>query len=289
LSALYARVPGSVKRTDITNIVFAPKRSLFFNHIRNTEAEMRPVDCQELYRDGRHYDLYNSFYNPDIEFYVNRARAGGGPVLELACGTGRLTIPIARAGLTITGLDVSPGMLARAREKSANVTSAIEWIHGDCRDFHLGRRFPFILFAFNAIAHLHTFEEIKSFFNCVREHLAPGGSFVLDHFNPNLYMLTRNSDSKYHVYSYDDPDGNGEVSVSENNAYHRDTQVNHITWYIKIGEDKPYSVPLNMRIFFPQELDALLRYNGFEIVEKYGDFDEAPFTTDSPRQVFVCR
>ncbi|KKM72502.1 hypothetical protein LCGC14_1419870 [marine sediment metagenome] len=86
------------------------------------------------------------------------------------------------------------------------------------------------------------------------------------------------------------PNGKGTVTITENNVYDRASQVNRIKWYFKISNQPRESVyELNMRMFFPQELDALLRYNGFRIEAKYGDYDKTPFTSESPKQLIVCR
>ena len=110
-----------------------------------------------LYRDGRHYDALNSFLVADIPFYEEEARKAGGLVLELACGTGRLTIPIARSGVEIVGLDLSASMLAHARTKAKALGVDIEFVEGDCRSFDLGRKFALIFMAFNSMQHLHDY------------------------------------------------------------------------------------------------------------------------------------
>ena len=77
-----------------------------------------------LYREGRHYDLLNADVVADIPFYLEEARRAGGPVLELACGTGRLTIPIAQTGVEVVGLDQSASMLAHLRTKARQAVTS---------------------------------------------------------------------------------------------------------------------------------------------------------------------
>ena len=112
---------------------------------------MRSVDCEGLYSDGRHYDLGNKGQVADIPFYLKQIDKYGGPVLELACGTGRITIPVAKKGIQITGLDVSTAMLAHARRKSRAEGLQIDWVEADCRDFSLDERFSLVFFPFNSI------------------------------------------------------------------------------------------------------------------------------------------
>jgi SAM-dependent methyltransferase len=250
---------------------------------------MRPVDCEALYRDGRHYDLGNKGQVADIPFYLKQIEKYGGPVLELACGTGRITIPIAKEGIQITALDVSASMLAHARLKSRAQGLKIDWIEADCRDFRLGERFGLIFFPFNSIAHLHDLEGIESCFSCVRQHLRTEGRFIIDIFQPDLHILTRASEQRYPVTEYPDPDGNGTVVITENNLYDSATQVNRIKWYYgRRGQEGERVELLNMRIFYPRELDGLLHYNGFVIEEKFGDYDGSPFTSAAPKQILIC-
>lgn len=250
---------------------------------------MKPIDCAEIYGDGRHYDLENAGFVDDIPFYLRLARRWGDPVLELACGTGRIAIPLALAGCRMTGLDASPAMLAQARRKAAAVGAEVEWVEADCRQFALGRRFALVYFPFNSIAHLHDRESLEGCFGCVRAHLAPGGRFAIAIFNPLLEILVRDPDRRYAVTEYPDPDGRGMVTVTENNVYDRATQVNRIRWYFAIDGQEEYAQELNMRMLYPQELEALLWYNGFAVEEKYGDFDERPFEGGATHQLVVCR
>jgi SAM-dependent methyltransferase len=251
---------------------------------------MKRVELGGLYRDGRHYDRQNVGLVEDIPFFLRQAERRGGPVLELACGTGRLTLPLAGAGFAVTGLDLTPGMLAEAERKASAQGLPVEWVRGDCRSFSLGQEFRLILLAFNSLAHLPDRQSFEGLCACVRAHLAPGGRFILDYFNPNLGLLTRDPAVRHPVVDYPDPDGKGRVFVSETNAYDAAAQLNRIRWYFRTGDDPGERVEeLDMRIYFPQELDALLHYNGLEVEAKYGDYDETPFRPSSPRQLVVCR
>jgi ubiquinone/menaquinone biosynthesis C-methylase UbiE len=100
-------------------------------------------------RDGRHYDALKA--QNDVSFYLSQAQMARGPVLEIGCGTGRVTIPLAEAGVEITGLDVSASMLAEANRKAQERGATVGWIEADARHFDLGRRFAFILMPFNTL------------------------------------------------------------------------------------------------------------------------------------------
>ena len=249
---------------------------------------MKPVDCKELYDDGRHYDLQTSKVVEDIPFYLHQARKYGEPVLELMCGTGRITIPMAEQGIRITGLDVSEPMLSQARKKAVTKGVCVEWVQADCREFKLSKKFKLIFFPFNSITHLHDLESIEGCFSCVRRHLAREGRFIIDVFVPSMRILTRDPSKRYPVAEYPDPDGKGTVTITESNVYDSVAQINRIKWYYSIERGKELIKENNMRMFFPQELEALLKYNGFMIEKKFADYGEAPFTSESGKQLVVC-
>jgi SAM-dependent methyltransferase len=250
---------------------------------------MKPIDCAAMYSDGRHYDVQYRNYVEDIPFYLRQAERCGDPVLEVACGTGRIAIPIAQQGFKVTGLDISEPMLEQARQKAATLGVNVDWIRADMRAFGLGRSFALIFIAFNSIGHLHDRESLEAFFSCVRAHLAENGRFVIAVFNPRLDLLLREPWRRYPFAEYPDPDGRGIVTITENNLYDKASQVNHITWYYQIGQERQPSIENNMRVFYPQELEALLYYNGFSLEAKYGDYDEGSFRSASPHQLVVCQ
>lgn len=250
---------------------------------------MNPSDALGLLYDGRHYDLvYNDFLD-DIPFYLTQVKKYGEPVLELGCGTGRITIPLAEQGIKITGLDIADSMLAQAKRKSAEKGLDIEWIKSDCRDFNLNRKFNLIFIPFNSIAHFHDRKSIESCFACVKRHLADQGRFIVDIFNPALNVLIRDPSKRYPVMEYTDPDGRGKVVFTENNVYEADTQINRVKCYFRFADQTGEIVQdLSIRIYYPQELDMLFHYNGFAIDAKYGNYDETPFVSSSPKQIVVA-
>jgi SAM-dependent methyltransferase len=251
---------------------------------------MKDIDCGPLYFDGRHYDLQHAGITDDIPFYLTEADRWGGPVLELGCGTGRVSIPLAVKGFDVTGLDTSRPMLDHARKKARDANVSVRWVEGDCRDFDLGRKYSLVIFPFNALAHLHDHESTEACLACVSAHLETTGRFIVDIFNPRLDILLRDASERYPVAEYADPDGRGTVVITENNVYDSASQINRIKWYYRIGGGSRETVrELNMRIYYPQELNGLLRWNGFAIENKYGDCDRTPFSSASPRQIVVAR
>jgi SAM-dependent methyltransferase len=243
----------------------------------------------DLYERAELYDLVHpGAAKGELAFWERQARAAlpaGEPrVLELACGSGRLSAPLAERGLTVTGLDASAAMLASARERSTRVT----WLQADMRAFQLGRQFDFIFVPINSLSHLYTLDDIVACLACARAHLAPTGRFALDLFNPSLTILSRDRDRWFEVGRYTGADG-VDVHLSERNAYDSVTQINHILWRFDFADGRRQEAELHMRQFFPQELDAHLRYAGFDFLARYGRYDERPFHADSVQQIVVCK
>ncbi len=250
---------------------------------------MKSIDSEALYQDGLHYDAQHVEIVEDIPFYLSQAKKCGDPILELACGTGRITIPHARQGFDITGLDISEGMLKVAREKAEREHLSCTFIKADCRKFSIPKKFNLIFIPFNSIAHIHDRASFEAMCIAVRNHLTDDGHFIVDIFNPKLEVLISDPNKRFAVAEYENPYGNEKVTITENNVYDKETQINHIKWYYKIGKQEEFAVELNMRIYYPQELENMLLYNGFDIVEKLGDFDGSPFNSDSPKQLIICK
>lgn len=131
------------------------------------------IDPESFYSDAERYDLVEGVFATGefLEFYRRQISRYAEPVLELACGSGRLTIPLAAEGIDITGLDISSEMLDRAKLKAAERRLNTPFIHGDIRDFHLGKRFQLIFIPAQSLSHLYVRDEIEACFSCVRQHL----------------------------------------------------------------------------------------------------------------------
>lgn len=125
----------------------------------------------------------------DVSFYLDlaqRAAAEGQAVLELACGTGRVTIPIAMAGVDITGLDNAPAMLDVARRKAEAAGADVRWVAADMRSFELEQRFGLVIIPFRSFLHLLTETDQLACLTRVSEHLVPGGRLALNFFVPKV-------------------------------------------------------------------------------------------------------
>ncbi|MFX0097669.1 MAG: class I SAM-dependent DNA methyltransferase [Candidatus Hodarchaeota archaeon] len=244
-----------------------------------------------MYLNGRFYDLVmhtRNATNQDLPFYLEQARKYGDPVLDLACGTGRVTLHLAAAGISVVGLDISKPMLEEARAKAKRKGIPVELINGDMTKFALKRKFNLIIMAGNAFPHLDTLASLESCLSSVRKHLTPKGRFIFNIFNPNLEYLTRDPAKRFPITEFTDPDKNEKVIITETSTYDKARQLYQFRRYHQIGQQET-SWDVTFKVYFPQELDALLKYNGFIIEAKYGDYEGTHFESDSIFQVVVCR
>ena len=263
-------------------------------------------DNLDAFSDPEKYDTHEN--DAGVAFYTALAQETGGPVLELACGTGRVGIPIARLGIAVTGLDIVPGMLEQARRKSRGLP--VRWIEGDARAFNLGERFGLIFLTGNAFQWFLTLADQEALLQSVRAHLHDAGVFAFETRNPLwatpqtradreaiLERARRRGDWFVLRESRDDQelqvDANGrDVHVSRTIAYDHVAQLLHVVHsrrWREGNEEQTKTTRMALRYTFPQELAALLHYNGFTIVGQYGDWNREPLTDESTSIIIVCR
>jgi SAM-dependent methyltransferase len=238
-----------------------------------------------------HPDLYDALLpvRAHVPFYVDLARQQAGAVLELACGTGQLMVPIASHGFPTVGLDLSNAMLNVAKRRAAAVSASVAVVQGDMRDFALDRHFTLIFVARNSLLHLLSTADLVATFAGVSRHLAPDGVFAFDIFNPDVRMLARPIGQRFPVMEASTASF-GSLSVEATNDYDSATQVNSGTWYISTPDRRDaWVVPMVLRSIFPQELPLLLSAAGLELVSRFGDLSRSPFGAGSRLQVCLCR
>lgn len=234
----------------------------------------------------------------DVPFYCAAARQYGGPVLELGCGTGRITLAIAEAGHHIVGLDISERMLERARGKRATLRrEARERVHlvqGDMTQFDLGEKFRTVLIPFRPFQHLLETEEQMACLNCVRTHLARDGRLILDFFQTDPERMHDPMFQKEsQLVEYDLPGGR-HVALSERvAAFHRGLQRNDVEMIFRVthadGKQERLVMAWTLRYFFRYEVEHLLARCGFQLETVYGNFDRSPLGDTSPEMIFVAK
>jgi SAM-dependent methyltransferase len=237
---------------------------------------------------------------PDIAFYVEFAREAGGPVLEVGSGTGRVLLPVARAGVEIVGVDSSPEMLAvcrrRLAEEPEDVRARVRLVQGDMRDLDLGETFPRITTPFRPFQHMLAVDDQLAALATFHRHLDAGGLLVLDLFNPALEVLVNApiGEETSHEPELTLLDGRRVVRCHKMLRIDRAEQVtyselvHHITH--PDGRTERLVQPISMRYLFRYEVEHLLARAGFTVEALHGSFDRSPFTgKDSPELIFIAR
>ena len=230
--------------------------------------------------DADIYDGLNKSLS-DLEFYKKwLPKNKDAKILELCCGTGRLTIPIAKDGYDITGVDYTLSMLERAKEKAFQTGLKIDFIKADIRELNLEEKFDLIFIPFNSIHHLYKNEDLFDALKVVRNHLKEKGLFLLDCFNPNIQYIVENERKQHVIAEYT-------ILIKQSMHYESASQVNRIKWLYFI-DGKFHSVQnMDMRLFFPQELNSYLKQIGFNIIHKFGDFAGEEFNDNSEKQIYI--
>ncbi len=242
----------------------------------------------DLIYDANIYDGMNSNL-ADLQFYKRwMPKDKSACILELCCGTGRLALPIAKDGYRISGVDYTPSMLEQAKVKASKEGLVVEFIEADIRTLNLPEKYDLIFIPFNSIHHLYKNEDLFKAFDAVKNHLKEGGFFLLDCFNPNIQFIVEGEKEQKEIAEYTTKDGR-EVLIKQIMRYENTTQINRIEWHYYINGAFDSIQNLDMRLFFPQELDSYLEWNGFKIIHKFGNFEEEVFNDHSEKQIFVCQ
>jgi SAM-dependent methyltransferase len=224
---------------------------------------------------ARLYDPWSHSVTEDIEFYVEEARRSRGPVVELACGTGRIAVPVARAGIRVIGVDGSAAMLEVARERAAaaGVEELLDLRLGDLRHPPVAERVPLVLVPFRSLLHMTTEHDRERALEAARELLLPGGRLVFDVFAPSAEDIEAT---------------HGRWLEREPGIFERadwDEGERTLTLSVRRGEEASTMV---LAWLAPIEWRRLLDRAGFEVEAHYGWFDRRPYAGEEDF-VFVAR
>jgi ubiquinone/menaquinone biosynthesis C-methylase UbiE len=233
----------------------------------------------------------------DVNFYREIALKYGGPILELGCGTGRITMPLAETGQRITGMDISRKMLERAEQKRAALKleqrERVHLLQGDMTQFDLREQFPLIIIPFRQFQHLLAVDEQLQCLACVRRHLATGGRLILDFFQTDAARMHDPAFLEEHLVAEYEIAGGRKVRLTERiAAFHRAEQRNDVEMAFAVtdaaGRQHRSVFAFAFRYFFRYEVEHLLARSGFRVTELFGNFDHSPLKDDSPEMIFVA-
>jgi SAM-dependent methyltransferase len=206
------------------------------------------------------------------------ALAGGGRVLELAIGTGRVAVPLVERGVPVTGIELSAPMVARLRDKADE--AAIPVVMGDMATTTAPGEYALVYLVFNTISNLLTQDEQVACFRNAARHLEPGGRFVIELWVPDLRRLP--------------PDRAATVEVSEPGYLLVDTydvlRQHVVSHHVRFDESRHARIGRSPhRYVWPAELDLMGRLAGFELESRHADWSGAAFTATSDSHVSVYR
>ncbi len=221
-------------------------------------------------------------------------------MLEVGCGTGRVLIPTARAGVEITGLDLSPDMLAVCREhlktEPKEVRSRVRLVEGDMRQFELKQTFKLVTLPFRPFQHLTKVEDQLACLDCIRRHLETGGKIILDIFNPSLKALANQptGEEMAEEPGFSMPDGRQVVRRHKVASRDLANQIIHseLVYYITHpdGRKERLVQAFPMRYLFKFEGEHLLARAGFKVEQVYADYDKSPYGSKYPGElIFEAR
>lgn len=247
------------------------------------------------------YDHVVPYQNrKDVAFFVEAAKESGGPVLEIGCGTGRILIPTAQAGIKIVGLDLSSDMLRVCRERllhgPEDVQSNVRLVQADMRDFELSQAFTLVTIPFRPFQHLTTIEDQRACLECIHHHLDEDGRLILDLFNPSLQMLVEvtvgqefGEESEFTV-----PDGRRVIRRFKFVSKDFFNQINHVEMIYYVthpdGRKERLVHAFPMRYLFRFEAEHLLERCGFQVEHLYADYDKNPYGSKYPGElIFVAK
>ena len=241
---------------------------------------------RNLYEDVFLYDLvHESFADREtIDFLSRQLPFSDAKVLEPACGSGRILLPLREREIDIIGLDISPEMLGLCQAKARLKKIEVRLIQGDMRKFFLNRKFDVIIIAAFSFQHLTDSEDISACFACLKKHLSPRGKLIIEFNNPYLPLLNREPDKKYMVGEF------GEYVLTEDVRYNEKTQINYTNrhfWHRPTNTVKTFSYSLKQ--YFQTDIDKLFSKEGFQIISSFGDFDESPISKNSAQQIIVSK
>jgi len=242
------------------------------------------------------YDLEFADFADDLPLLRAFAEHSDGAILELGCGSGRALVPLAEDGYAVTGVDLSPAMLALARAAAARagVADRVTLVEDDIRALaHLGdARFGLAFSAINSFLHLETQADQLAALGAITRHLRPGGLLVLDLFPPHPDILNEYDGRMLHAGAYQDARTGERIDkFSTSTLDSAEQRIETIFFYDRLradGTTERTAAPFTFRYLGRYELQLLLERVGFGEIAFYGSYDLDPFTAASDRMIAVA-
>jgi SAM-dependent methyltransferase len=246
---------------------------------------------QDYDQFARLYDLEHRDWLEDLELYRNFAQRCNGPVLELGCGSGRVSLALARAGMHVTGVDTSKAMLSLAHAHAAELSLRLRLEQADVRALTWKSMFALVVYPLNGFLHLLTVEDQLAALRCAHRALLPGGYLIVDLPNPHT-VFAPDTDGEFLLRrAFSSPEGHAIASYTCS-LTDLAAQRQHLTLrYDEMEGDalvRQTTVEMDLRFVYRYEIESLLRQVGFEVDAVYGSYDLDPYETDSDVMVVVA-
>ena len=267
---------------------------------QNWGSNMNQVTAEEL--NAQFYDVTMSDWEGEIDFYRGLiTHSQGGKtfgLLEIACGTGRVVLQLAKEGTHVTGLDLSPEMLEIARRKSAGLSN-VNWVLGDMRTFDIGTKFGYVISRGHSFQFMATPDDQVKCLEQIKKHLVPDGIAVLhvDHqdiswladligkresaFSKGKILTHPITGEKFRESSLWTYEPDAQTATCQNNWEKVDESGNVVQTWVRD--------PMRFHCPFRFEMEHLLKRVGFSVEAVYGDFDKSDLKDGSPQMIWVAK
>lgn len=239
------------------------------------------------------YDVEHAPFREDLDMYLNYAELSGGAILELACGSGRVLLPLAREGYMVTGVDSSAHMLDLARQQVQHegLVARCVLVQQDMRILQLGRKFRMAFIALGSFAHITTRKDQQQVLQILRAHLGMGSTCIIDISNADARYMEDLSGHVLHQGTWKREDGTlltHFVSPTSAGDQHLLELTHFYDQYQQGGTVQRTVVTTHLYLFERGEMELLLEQAGFAVKDVYGNYDLSTFQLDSPRMIFLA-
>ena len=257
-----------------------------------------PTTTDSYLTSAKYYDgAYGTFDLSDARFYVNLAKETGGPVLEIGCGTGRVLLRTARAGIEIHGLDISRPMLDVLREnagrESAETQRRVTLHSGDMRDFRLGRTFPLVTMPFRPMQHMFTVADQVAALQSAAAHVAKEGILAFDVFYPKFDRLPQKIGEEQLEVEWSPTSKTVIRRYYRKDALDKVNQSLALTFIFRTYRNEELICEeresLKMSYYTYPHLRALFLMADLEPVGEYGSFAKTPLDNTAEEMIFLLR
>jgi SAM-dependent methyltransferase len=251
------------------------------------------TDTADPYENPLLYDLEYQDYTKDIRYYVQLCKHLGTSVLEFGCGNGRLSIPIATAGVELWGVDLSKSMLEHLREKLATlgptVQGRVRTIQADFLTYKPPRPFPLVIIPFNALHHCTDLKQIREMATAAHRALVPEGYLALDCYLIDKKLYNRGPDERYEPRWFTHPQTGEQLYSWEQSWWEEASHTHHVTYCYQHPDGHVEQTHLDLHMYERSALRDVVDSCGFKLFEEWSDFQSGPVGPNDHKWVAIFR